>query len=246
MGDMNPGSESGRGGSAADRARRCGRGGGGTGGEPHHRRAGRGGLLPRGPGRAARGRGAIDGPGGRPRGAALRRRLHRCGAHAHLGLDRRGGTAARTLLARTARGVPAPGRCRRHGGHRRRTGSRASYRPPTLRAHPREPGPWSWACPMAGRCVGCAGSTAPGARCRSASRTRRRWPRPSTPTRWRWSSTAGDVRGRRSTLVDATVSPVRVLREGALPAAFIEGTMLMSTRRRFSLRRRGGNEGGSA
>ena len=42
--------------------------------------------------------------------------------------------------------------------------------------------------------------------------------------------------GRRDgpppTLVDATVTPIRVLREGALPASFIEGTMLMSTRRR--------------
>ena len=43
--------------------------------------------------------------------------------------------------------------------------------------------------------------------------------------------------GRRDgplpTLVDATVSPIRVLREGALPASFIEGTMLMHTRRRW-------------
>ena len=43
--------------------------------------------------------------------------------------------------------------------------------------------------------------------------------------------------GRRDgpppTLVDATVSPMRVLREGALPAHFIEGTMLMGTRRRW-------------
>jgi tRNA A37 threonylcarbamoyladenosine synthetase subunit TsaC/SUA5/YrdC len=56
----------------------------------------------------------------------------------------------------------------------------------------------------------------------------------------------GPREGPPPTLVDATVSPVRVLREGALPAAFIEGTMLMSTRRRFSLRRRGGDEGGPA
>jgi len=39
--------------------------------------------------------------------------------------------------------------------------------------------------------------------------------------------------GPPPTLVDATVSPIRVLREGALPASFIEGTMLMSTRRRW-------------
>jgi len=48
--------------------------------------------------------------------------------------------------------------------------------------------------------------------------------------------------GRRDgpppTLVDATVSPVRVLREGVLPASFVEGTMLMSTRRRWFSRSR--------
>ena len=48
--------------------------------------------------------------------------------------------------------------------------------------------------------------------------------------------------GRRDgpppTLVDATVSPIRVLREGALPASFVEGTMLMSTRRRWFSRNR--------
>ncbi len=47
----------------------------------------------------------------------------------------------------------------------------------------------------------------------------------------------GCRRGRREgappTVVDATVSPIRVLREGALPASFIEGTMLMSTRRKL-------------
>ncbi len=48
--------------------------------------------------------------------------------------------------------------------------------------------------------------------------------------------------GRRDgpppTLVDATVSPIRVLREGALPADFVEGTMLMSARRRWFSRNR--------
>ncbi len=48
--------------------------------------------------------------------------------------------------------------------------------------------------------------------------------------------------GRRDgpppTVVDATVSPIRVLREGALPTSFIEGTMLMGTRRRFFSRAR--------
>ena len=58
---------------------------------------------------------------------------------------------------------------------------------------------------------------------------------------------AGDVAlvvdgGRREglppTVVDATVTPIRVLREGALPTSFIEGTMLMSTRRRLFSRKK--------
>ena len=48
----------------------------------------------------------------------------------------------------------------------------------------------------------------------------------------------GRREGPPPTLVDATVSPVRVLREGALPGSFIEGTMLMSTRRRWFSRSR--------
>ncbi len=44
--------------------------------------------------------------------------------------------------------------------------------------------------------------------------------------------------GPPPTLVDATVSPIRVLREGALRASFIEGTMLMSTRRRLFSRQK--------
>jgi tRNA A37 threonylcarbamoyladenosine synthetase subunit TsaC/SUA5/YrdC len=39
--------------------------------------------------------------------------------------------------------------------------------------------------------------------------------------------------GEPPTLVDATVSPVRVLREGALPANFIDATMVMSARRKL-------------
>jgi tRNA A37 threonylcarbamoyladenosine synthetase subunit TsaC/SUA5/YrdC len=39
--------------------------------------------------------------------------------------------------------------------------------------------------------------------------------------------------GEPPTLVDATVSPVRVLREGALPADFIDATMVMSARRKL-------------
>ncbi len=43
----------------------------------------------------------------------------------------------------------------------------------------------------------------------------------------------GRREGPAPTVVDATVTPIRVLREGALPASFIEGTMLMSTRRKL-------------
>jgi len=43
----------------------------------------------------------------------------------------------------------------------------------------------------------------------------------------------GRREGPSPTVVDATVTPIRVLREGALPSSFIEGTMLMSTRRKL-------------
>jgi tRNA A37 threonylcarbamoyladenosine synthetase subunit TsaC/SUA5/YrdC len=43
----------------------------------------------------------------------------------------------------------------------------------------------------------------------------------------------GRREGPPPTVVDATLKPFRVLREGALPASFIEGTMLMSTRRKL-------------
>jgi tRNA A37 threonylcarbamoyladenosine synthetase subunit TsaC/SUA5/YrdC len=43
----------------------------------------------------------------------------------------------------------------------------------------------------------------------------------------------GRREGPSPTVVDATVTPFRVLREGALPTSFIEGTMLMSTRRKL-------------
>ena len=39
--------------------------------------------------------------------------------------------------------------------------------------------------------------------------------------------------GEMPTLVDATVSPIRVLREGALPANFIDATMAMGQRKRW-------------
>ncbi len=48
----------------------------------------------------------------------------------------------------------------------------------------------------------------------------------------------GRREGPLPTLVDATVTPIRVLREGALPSSFIEGTMLMSTRRRLFSRKK--------
>jgi tRNA A37 threonylcarbamoyladenosine synthetase subunit TsaC/SUA5/YrdC len=43
----------------------------------------------------------------------------------------------------------------------------------------------------------------------------------------------GRREGELPTLVDATVSPVRVLREGALPANFIDATMAMGARKRW-------------
>jgi tRNA A37 threonylcarbamoyladenosine synthetase subunit TsaC/SUA5/YrdC len=43
----------------------------------------------------------------------------------------------------------------------------------------------------------------------------------------------GRREGHPPTLVDATVSPVRVLREGALPSNFIDATMAMSARRKL-------------
>jgi L-threonylcarbamoyladenylate synthase len=43
----------------------------------------------------------------------------------------------------------------------------------------------------------------------------------------------GRREGEPPTLVDATVSPVRVLREGALPSNFIDATMAMSARRKL-------------
>jgi tRNA A37 threonylcarbamoyladenosine synthetase subunit TsaC/SUA5/YrdC len=48
----------------------------------------------------------------------------------------------------------------------------------------------------------------------------------------------GRREGPTPTVVDATVTPIRVLREGALPASFIEGTMLMSTRRKLFSRKK--------
>jgi tRNA A37 threonylcarbamoyladenosine synthetase subunit TsaC/SUA5/YrdC len=46
----------------------------------------------------------------------------------------------------------------------------------------------------------------------------------------------GSREGEPPTLVDATVTPVRVLREGALPAHFIDATMEMAGRRRWFTR----------
>ncbi len=48
----------------------------------------------------------------------------------------------------------------------------------------------------------------------------------------------GRREGEPATVVDATVSPVRVLREGALPGNFIDATMAMGTRRRWFARHR--------
>ena len=72
-------------------------------------------------------------------------------------------------------------------------------------------------------------------------RGRARSPRPSIAADVALVVDGGRRDGAPPTVVDATVSPIRVLREGALPASFIEGTMLMSTRRRlFSRTKRSG------
>ena len=52
----------------------------------------------------------------------------------------------------------------------------------------------------------------------------------------------GRREGEMPTLVDATVSPVRVLREGALPSHFIEATMAMGVRKRWFGRARSKQE----
>ncbi len=55
----------------------------------------------------------------------------------------------------------------------------------------------------------------------------------------------GDRTGDPPTLVDATATPLRVLREGALPANFVEGAMLMGSRRRGLFHRGRGSRQGS-
>jgi len=49
----------------------------------------------------------------------------------------------------------------------------------------------------------------------------------------------GRREGPLPTQVDATVSPLRIFREGALPSSFVEGAVLMNARRRLRLFRRG-------
>jgi hypothetical protein len=48
----------------------------------------------------------------------------------------------------------------------------------------------------------------------------------------------GRREGQLPTLVDATVTPVRVLREGALPSQFVDATMAMGSRKRWFSRAR--------
>ena len=51
----------------------------------------------------------------------------------------------------------------------------------------------------------------------------------------------GSRQGLAPTVVDATVKPIRFMREGLLPASFIQGTMMMSARRKlFSRKKRPG------
>jgi len=48
----------------------------------------------------------------------------------------------------------------------------------------------------------------------------------------------GRREGPPPTQVDATVSPLRIFREGALPASFVEGAVLMNARRKLRFLRR--------
>ena len=51
----------------------------------------------------------------------------------------------------------------------------------------------------------------------------------------------GPRQGLAPTVVDATAKPIRFMREGLLPASFIQGTMMMSARRKlFSKKKRSG------
>jgi tRNA A37 threonylcarbamoyladenosine synthetase subunit TsaC/SUA5/YrdC len=51
----------------------------------------------------------------------------------------------------------------------------------------------------------------------------------------------GTRQGLAPTVVDATAKPIRFMREGLLPASFIQGTMMMSARRKlFSKKKRSG------
>jgi tRNA A37 threonylcarbamoyladenosine synthetase subunit TsaC/SUA5/YrdC len=48
----------------------------------------------------------------------------------------------------------------------------------------------------------------------------------------------GPRQGLAPTVVDATVKPIRFMREGLLPASFIQGTMMMSARRKLFSRKK--------
>jgi tRNA A37 threonylcarbamoyladenosine synthetase subunit TsaC/SUA5/YrdC len=50
----------------------------------------------------------------------------------------------------------------------------------------------------------------------------------------------GTRQGLPPTVVDATVKPIRFMREGLLPASFIQGTMMMSARRKLFRKKRPG------
>jgi tRNA A37 threonylcarbamoyladenosine synthetase subunit TsaC/SUA5/YrdC len=48
----------------------------------------------------------------------------------------------------------------------------------------------------------------------------------------------GSCQGLPPTIVDATAKPIRFMREGLLPASFIQGTMMMSARRKLFSRKK--------
>ena len=104
------------------------------------------------------------------------------------------------------------------GGDERRPLRPTGSTPPRTTARPSTaPGPSSSACPTGGRCGACAASRARGGRC-PLRFTEAGGGRPGLPRRDVAVVVDGGRReGPSPTVVDATVTPIRVLREGALP-----------------------------
>ena len=147
--------------------------------------------------RAGRTSGGAPGrPGRRPRGPALRGRPRRRRPRADLGLERRAEPAARAVLARTGRGLPARGRrAPEHGPYDAEADAGGLGR---HRGHARGPG----AAPALPRARPVAHGAAPLHRGRRGRRT------PSSPPTWRWWSTAArDGRAAHAGRRDGVAGP---------------------------------------